>query len=87
MAKKLLTKDQKLINEVENVLKQNNTKYVKYKCGENDQIIAVLNRNGEHLRKAAESNGSGKKYFFGVLRNHPEYSVPAHLLIKLNRNV
>ena len=92
MAKKLLTSDQKLITEVENVLASEKTRYVKYSCkvlsssknGENCEIIAVLNRDGERLRKISAEKGNGKRYYFGVLRNHPMYAVPTNLLNKLN---
>lgn len=84
--KKLLTKDQELIKEVENVLKTENVKFVTYDAGDTDnksKIIAVLNRNGNALRDAVNKKAAGKKYYLGVLRNHPECATPQNLINKL----
>lgn len=84
--KKLLTKDQELIKEVENVLKTKNVKFVTYDVGDADnksKIIAVLNRNGNALRDAVNEKAAGKKYHLGVLRNHPECTTPQNLINKL----
>jgi len=84
--KKLLTKDQELIKEVENVLKTKNVKFVTYDIGDADnksKIIAVLNRNGNALCDAVNEKAAGKKYHLGVLRNHPECATPQNLINKL----
>lgn len=86
MAKKLLTKDQNMISEVENVLKAQEIEYVKYDVGNDGTIIAVTNRNGEALRKIVEQV-KDVPYYFGVLRGKPQYHVPQDLLTKLNKDV
>lgn len=85
MAKKLLTKDQKLISEVENVLKIQKVEYVKYNVGDNGTIIAVLNRDGETLNKAVKETNTTSQYYLGTLRGH--YYVPQNLLTELNKEV
>lgn len=84
--KKLLTKDQELIKEVENVLKTKNVKFVTYDVGDADnksKIIAVLNRNGKAMCNVVNEKAAGKKYHLGVLRNHPECATPQNLISKL----
>lgn len=84
MAKKLLTKDQNMISEVENVLKTQKVKYVKYNV-DNGTIIAVLNRNGEALSKAVKETKTTSQYYLGTLRGY--YYVPQDLLTELNKDV
>lgn len=83
--KKLLTKDHNLIKEVENVLTQEGVRFVKYSPNEEGTIIAVLNRDGNSLYDAVNKTASGKKYYLGVLRNHPEYATPGELVNRLNK--
>lgn len=92
MAKKLVTKDAKLVSEVENVLKQNNIPCVRvqlYKKEHGDMVqsdellLAVTNKNGEAMRNAIKQTKTNSKYFFGVLRNHPEYSIPRGIMYEL----
>lgn len=93
MAKKLVTKDAKLVSEVENVLKEQNIPCVRvqlYKKQNGDVVksdellLAVTNRNGEAMRKAiAQCNTANSQYFFGVLRNHPEYIIPRGIMNEL----
>jgi hypothetical protein len=82
--KKLLTKDQNLIKEVENVLTEKGVKFITYSPSEDSKIIAVLNRDGNALREAVNNVANGEKYYLGVLRNHPECSAPKDLIVKLN---
>lgn len=92
MAKKLVTKDAKLVSEVENVLKKNNVPCVRvqlYKKEHGDMVksdellLAVTNKNSEAMRNAIESTKTNSKYYFGVLRNHPEYSIPRGIMLEL----
>lgn len=92
MSKKLVTKDAKLVSEVENVLKQNNVPCVRvqlYKKEHGDMmrsdelLLAVTNKNGEAMRNAIESTKTNSKYYFGVLRNHPEYTIPRGIMLEL----
>lgn len=92
MSKKLVTKDAKLVSEVENVLKQQNVPCVRvqlYKKQNGDAVksdellLAVTNRNGEAMRNAIESTKTNSKYYFGVLRNHPEYTIPRGIMKEL----
>ena len=92
MAKKLVTKDAKLVSEVENVLKKNNVPCVRvqlYKKEHGDMVksdellLAVTNKNSEAMRNAIESTKTDSKYYFGVLRNHPEYSIPRGIMKEL----
>lgn len=94
MSKKLVTKDAKLVSEVENVLKKNNVPCVRvqlYKKEHNDMVrsdellLAVTNRNGEAMRNAIESTKTDSKYYFGVLRNHPEYTIPRGIMLELEQ--
>lgn len=81
--KKLLTADKTMIQQVENVLKKKDVKYVKYLVGKKE-IIAVLNKHGNILVEAVNAVSTKETYHLGVLRNHPECSVPNNLLRKLN---
>lgn len=88
MSKKLLTSDVELITKVENVLKENGIPSVKVPLtkekDKNMLLLVVTNRNGEAMRKAiAENSTADSKYYFGVLRNHPEYAVPRDLMTDL----
>jgi hypothetical protein len=92
MSKKLVTKDAKLVSEVENVLKKNNVPCVRvqlYKKEHGDMVksdellLAVTNKNGAAMRNAIESTKTSSKYYFGVLRNHPEYSIPRGIMLEL----
>ena len=93
MSKKLVTKDAKLVSEVENVLKQNNIPCVRvqlYKKEHGDMVksdellLAVTNKNGEAMREAIEYyNDTNSIYHFGVLRNHPEYTIPKGIMKEL----
>ncbi len=88
MSKKLLTSDVELITKVENVLKENGIPSVRVTLTEEKDkgmiLLAVTNRNGEAMRKAiVENNTANSKYYFGVLRNHPEYTIPRNLMTNL----
>lgn len=92
MSKKLVTKDAKLVSEVENVLKKNNIPCVRvqlYKKEHGDMVksdellLAVTNKNGDAMRNAIESLKINSKYYFGVLRNHPEYIIPKGIMKEL----
>jgi hypothetical protein len=92
MSKKLVTKDAKLVSEVENVLKKNNVPCVRvqlYKKEHGDMVksdellLAVTNKNGAAMRNAIESTKTNSKYYFGVLRNHPEYTIPRGIMHEL----
>jgi hypothetical protein len=92
MSKKLVTKDAALVSEVENVLKQQSIPCVRvqlYKKQNGDVVksdellLAVTNRNGEHLRNAIKQAKTDSKYFFGVLRGHPEYAIPRGIMKEL----
>lgn len=82
--KKLLTKDQTLIKEVEDVLTSKGVQFVTYAPNEEHKIVAVLNCNGNALREAVLEKGKNKKYYLGVLRKHPEYATPKDLITRLN---
>ena len=92
MSKKLVTKDSKLLSEVENVLKQKSIPCVRvqlYKKEHGDMVrsdellLAVTNKDGEAMRNAIKSIKTNSKYYFGVLRNHPEYTVPRGIMKEL----
>ena len=92
MSKKLVTKDTKLVSEVENVLKKKGIPCVRvqlYKKQNGDMVrsdellLAVTNRNGEAMRNAIKSIKTDSKYYFGVLRNHPEYTIPHGIMFEL----
>ena len=92
MAKKLVTKDGKLLSEVENVLKQKNIPCARvqlYKKQNGDMtksdelLLVVTNKNGEAMHNAIESINTNSKYYFGVLRGHPEYAIPNSIMKEL----
>ena len=92
MSKKLVTKDSKLLSEVENVLKEKGIPCVRvqlYKKQNGDMVrsdellLAVTNRNGEAMRNAIKSIKTDSKYYFGVLRDHPEYTIPRGIMKEL----
>lgn len=92
MSKKLVTKDAKLVSQVENVLKQKGIPCVRvqlYKKEHGDAVksdellLAVTNKNGEAMRNAIESTKTNSKYYFGVLRSHPEYTIPRGIMHEL----
>ena len=80
------------MSEVENVLKKNGVPCVRvqlYKKEHGDMVksdellLAVTNKNGEAMRNAIESTKTNSKYYFGVLRNHPEYTIPRGIMLEL----
>lgn len=87
MAKKLLTSDQDLVTKVENVLKEQKVPCARVQL-HNDEgkiLLVTINRYGEQMRQAIEqSKTENSKFYFGVLRNHPEYSVPKGILYELS---
>lgn len=95
MAKKLLTNDAQLASKVENVLREKKIPCVRvqlYKIEHGDAVpekekilLAVTNKNGEAMRNIIDSHEKkdGKFYYFGVLRNHPEYTIPRDIMNKL----
>ena len=92
MAKKLVTKDTSLVSEVENVLKNKGIKCARvqlYKHEHGDAVpsdellLAVTNRNGAAMKDAIDSVKTDSKYYFGVLRNHPEYTIPRKILVEI----
>ena len=92
MSKKLVTKDAKLVSEVENVLKQKGITCVRvqlYKKEHGDAVrsdellLAVTNKDGEAMCNAIKSIKTNSKYYFGVLRNHPEYTIPKGIMKEL----
>lgn len=83
MAKKLLTKDATLVAEVENVLKKNNVPCVRVHRTDGQYLLAVTNKNGPSLYEAVNSVKTKSKYYIGVLRGHPEYSIPRGILKEL----
>lgn len=89
MAKKLLTSNHALVVQVENVLKEKGIPCAWVNLGKETDMfmLVVLNRHGEEMRKAiSECPVLNKqvKYYFGVLRHHPEYTVPRGILKELN---
>lgn len=92
MSKKLVTKDTELVSEVENVLKEQGIPCVRvqlYKKQNGDAVrsdellLAVINKNGEAMRKAIESCKTNSLYHFGVLRKHHEYTIPRGIIKEL----
>jgi len=93
MSKKLVTKDASLVSKVENVLKEKGIPCARvqlYKKEHGDAVksdellLAVTNRNGAAMRDAIEAyKGLDSKYYFGVLRNHPEYTIPRGIMNEL----
>ena len=90
MAKKLLTSNHTLVVQVENVLKEKGIPCAWVNLGkETDNFMLVLlNRHGDEMRKAISECpvvlNKQVKYYFGVLRHHPEYTVPRGILKELN---
>ena len=78
MSKKLITKDEKIVKKVENAL-TGVVPYAKFQAKDGHTVIAVCNKHGESLKKAAE----GLKVRIGVLRGHPEYCVPMAMMTEL----
>lgn len=95
MSKKLLTNDAQLASKVENVLREKKIPCVRvqlYKIEHGDKVpekekilLAVTNKNGEAMRNIINSykKKDGKFYYFGVLRNHPEYAIPRGIMKEL----
>ena len=92
MSKKLVTKDAVLVSKVENVLKEQNVPCARvqlYKPQNGDMVrsdellLAVTNKDGEAMLNAIESTKTNSKYYFGVLRNHPEYTIPRGIMKEL----
>lgn len=76
MSKKLVTKDESIIKKVENALC--GIPYATFKASDGNIVLAVTNKNGDALKKVlSEIKFSGK---IGVLRGHPQYSVPQELM-------
>lgn len=97
MSKKLVTKDANLVSKVENVLKEKKIPCARvqlYKKEHGDVVksdellLAVTNRNGAVMRDAIEScKDENSKYYFGVLRNHPEYTIPRGIMKEISQTV
>lgn len=95
MAKKLVTKDATLVSKVENVLKTKGVKCARvqlYKHEHGDAVpsdellLVVTNRNGAAMKDAIDSvKTEDSKYYFGVLRNHPEYTIPRKILVEISK--
>lgn len=86
MAKKLLTNDAELASKVENAMREQKIPCARVQLYEKDKILlAVTNRNGEAMRDVINSykKKDDKFYFFGVLRNHPEYTIPRGIMKEL----
>lgn len=88
MAKKLVTRDEKLITKVENVLKDRKIPCARVQLhGEEHKgkfLLVTINRYSDEMRKAIEESKPASPYFFGVLHNHPEYTVPRGILYELS---
>jgi hypothetical protein len=88
MAKKLVTCDEKLIAKVENVLKERKVPCARVQLhGEEHKgkfLLVTINRHGDEMRKAIKEANPTSKYYFGVLHNHPEYTVPKGILYELS---
>lgn len=79
MSKKLVTKDESTIKKVENAL--GDVPHVTFKANDGNIVLAVTNKNGDALKKiVSEIDFSGR---IGVLRRHPEYTVPRNLMTDL----
>jgi len=86
MAKKLVTSNFALVTQVENVLKEKAVPYAWVQLKNKEQFMLVVrNRHGEEMRKAISECPvhTNAQYHFGVLRNHPEYTVPRGILKEL----
>lgn len=87
MAKKLLTSNHTLVAQVENVLKEKGVPCAWVQLKNKEQfMLVVLNRHGDEMREAIKSCPvhTNAQYHFGVLRNHPEYTVPRGILKELD---
>lgn len=85
MAKKLVTCDNNLVTKVENVLKDKKVPCARVQLKNTDEfMLAVLNRHGETMKEVIDTFNPDSKYYFGVLRNHPEYAVPRGILKELD---
>ena len=78
MSKKLVTKDELIIKKVENAL--GDVPHVTFKASDGNIVLAVCNKNGDALVKATKDL---KNVHIGVLRGHPEYSVPREMMTDL----
>lgn len=97
MSKKLVTKDASLVSKVENVLKEKGVPCARvqlYKKEHGDVVksdellLAVTNRNGAAMKDAIDSvKTEDSKYYFGVLRNHPEYIIPRGIMKEISKTV
>ena len=84
MAKKLVTRDNNLVTKVENVLKNEKVPCARVQLKNKEEfMLVVLNRHGDAMKRVIDSLNSNSKYYFGVLRNHPEYTVPHDILKEL----
>lgn len=84
MAKKLVTRDNNLVTKVENVLKDKKVPCARVQLKNTDEfMLAVLNRHGGTMKEVIDTFNPDSKYYFGVLRNHPEYTVPRGILKEL----
>lgn len=84
MAKKLVTRDNNLVTKVENVLKNEKVPCARVQLKNKEEfMLVVLNRHGDAMKRVINSLNSNSKYYFGVLRNHPEYTVPRGILKEL----
>lgn len=88
MSKKLVTKDANLVSKVENVLKEKGIPCARVQLHKDELLLAVTNRNGAAMRDAIEScKDENSKYYFGVLRNHPEYTIPRGIMKEISQTV
>ena len=88
MAKKLLTNDANLVEKVENVLKGRKIPCARVQLhGEEHKgkfLLITINRYGDEMKRAIEESKPTSTYYFGVLHNHPEYTVPKGILYELS---
>lgn len=63
----------------------NKGKYKNLKPADDFILLAVTNHNGEAMRNVINSyeKKNDKFYYFGVLRHHPEYTVPRGIMKEL----
>lgn len=82
MSKKLVTKDESIIKTVENAL--GDVPHITFKASNGNIVLAVTNKNGDELIKAMYNIAEHlDKVHYGVLRGHPEYTVPRDLMTNL----
>ena len=82
MSKKLVTKDESIIKKVENAL--GDVPHVIFKASDGNIVLAVTNKNGDALVKAIYNIAEHlDKVHHGVLRGHPEYTVPRDTMTDL----